>query len=57
MALTPDILNWNLWSWGHIIALSKISTGNSDDQPSWEIIDRGKISSLSLVKRNDFTFT
>lgn len=39
MALTPDILNWNLLSWRHIIALSKISTGNSDDQPGWEITD------------------
>ena len=57
MALTPDILNWNLWSWRHIIALSKISTGNSDDQPGWEIIDRGRVSSVSFVKRNDFKST
>lgn len=36
---TPDILNQNHWSWRHRIVRSKISTGDSDDQPGWRTTD------------------
>lgn len=54
---TPDILNQNHWSWRHRIVRSEISTGDSDDQPGWRTTDRGKINSVSLVKRNGFRLT